>query len=468
MLGKIVLKFCIVIAVFFLFKVTYKVLGNRYIYDHTLAQFSTNYERSGTAKRYIIYKVSDPYIAISENNAYNWDAAYYLTIRNKLYGDIDPHFSDRYAFFPFFPMVWKLSGINTHHIIWLNYMFFGLAMIILTQLLTKDKPYDILFFTLALLIPSAIIFYLPYAESLFVLTMVIAIWGLYRGNYWIYFIGMLCFGMTRPAVMVVMFAFIGADVVYFFRHRNIKHFVRQSALTIAPVLLGCLLVIVIQYFYSDSWTAYFDTDDLWHKESGFLNRIRDWSVEGYGMNSFSIFFLAFPALISSIVWAVSSLLKKQKSETVSLFGGEQTYIKEYLFHVSVLFIAGILLYLALTSGNTLNGFFRYTMAVPFFYIVLFMLPEKLEKVALKYKIAAFSVATIGLFSFLINVRYSGDIWRFEYFGMYLWILMLPLFLFYKEIPLKYQKIMLCLYILPAIVWHTYLFNMYLSNAWIFT
>lgn len=468
MLRNVLLKISIVIAVYVLFTAVFNLLQNRAVYDSTLGKVSTNYERSGSLKRYLIYKVSDPYIELNDSNAYNWDANYYLTIRNKSYADVDPHYTAAYAFFPFFPMVWKLSNIRSHNIILLNYLFFGLAIVILSQLLMKGKGYDMFFFLVALLIPTAIVFYLPYAESLFVLTLAIALIGLFKKKYWLYFAAMLCFSMTRPAVMVLMFAFIGTDIIYLFRHRNFKHFIKQSALTIAPVIIGCLVVIVMQYYYSGSWTAYFDTDDLWHKESGFLNRIRDWSTEGFGMNSFSIFFLALPALIYSIVLGISSLVKKPQKEITSLFKGDQAYIKDYMFNVSMLFIAGILLYLALTSGNTLNGFFRYTMNIPFFYIILFMLPEKLEKIALKYKITAMFVAIAALFSFLLNVRYTGDIWRFEYFGMYLLVLLVPFILLEKYLPAWVKNGFIFLFIIPAIVWHTYLFNMYLSNVWIFT
>jgi hypothetical protein len=468
MLLKILLKFSIVIAVYILFSAVFSLLQNRTIYDNTLGMVSTNYERSGTAKRYIIYKVSDPYNCVTETNAYNWDATYYLTIRNKLYADIDPHYIDRYAFYPFFPIIWKISGIRSQHIILVNYLFFGLGIILLSQLFMKNKPRDIFFFILALLIPSAIVFYLPYAESLFVLTFAIALWGLFRQKYWLYFIGMICFSMTRPAVIVLMVAFIGTDLIYLFRHRNFKHFIKQSGLTIAPVILGCLAVIVMQYCYSGSWTAYFDTADLWPKESGFLNKISDWSTEGFGMNSFSVIFLALPAFIYSLILGVSALIKKPMKNTVSLFAGNEVYIKEYMFNVSMMFMAGILGYFFLTSGNVLNGFFRYTMAVPFFYIILFLLPEKLRTVALRYKIGVMIFTTALLFSLLLNIHYTGDIWRFEYLGLYMLVLTVPLVLFEQYFSEKAKNWVILLYVIPAVVWHTYLFNMYLSNVWIFT
>jgi|GEM_PF-865499 hypothetical protein len=468
MLKKVLFKIVITIAVYGLFSVVFDLLQNPDVYKNTLGMVSANYEHAGTAKRYTINKVNKPFIGITEENAYNWDAAHYLKIRDSLYSGIDTHYADRYAFYPFFPIIWKISGVRSHHISFVNYLFFGLALILLSQLLMKDKRTDMFFFTLALLIPSAIIFYLPYAESLFVLTLAVALWGLFKRKYWVYFIAMICFSMTRPAVVILIFAFIGTDVIYFFRHRSFKYFIKQSTITIAPVLLGWFIVTAMQYYYSDSWTAYFDTWEFWPKESGFFNKITDWSTEGFGMTSFSIFFLAIPALIYSIVFAFSSLLKKQEKNAVSLFAGNEVYIKEYMFNVSMLFIAGVLVYFAITSGNVLNGFFRYTMAIPFFYIVFFQLPEKLENIKMGYKIGGVVLSLAALYWFLTVVHYAGSLLRFEYMGLCLFIFITPVILFENYLSPKLKYAALLLYIIPAIIWHTYLFNMYLSNAWIFT
>jgi len=465
---KIISKVLVVIAVYSLFMLVFDVLQNPSVYNNTLGKISSNYQRNGDLKHYSIDKVNKPFIDIAENNAYNWDAVYYMSIRDKLYGEVDPHYADRYAFYPFFPMVWMVSGIRSHHIIFLNFLFYGIAVILLSQIFMKDKRNDIFFFILALLIPSVAVFYLPYAESLFVLTFAVGLFALVKKKYWLYFLAMICFSMTRPAVVILVFAFLGTDIMYLLRHRNIKHFFKQSTLTIAPVIMGWGIVTVIQYMYSGSWTSYFDTWILWPTESGLFNKITDWSTEGFGMNSFSIFFLTLPAVIYSIVWGIRSLLKSGKRETVSLFSGNETYIKEYMFNLSLLFIVGVLGYFICTSGNVINGFFRYTMAIPFFYIVLFQLPEKLEKVGVIYKLIALALSASALAWFMLNVHYAGNIFRFEYVGLYLFIFITPFIVFEKYLSDRAKMIVLLVYILPAIVWQTYLFNMYLSDAWIFT
>ncbi len=465
---KILSKSLIVILVYVLFSIVFSLLENPTIYNNTLGRISSNYQHVGNIQHYTIEKAKKPFVEINESNAYNWDAAYYLKIRDEYYGGVDPHYIDRYAFYPFFPMVWSVSGIRSYHIVLFNFLLFGLALIILSQLLMNGKKYDMYFFILALLLPSVVVFYLPYAESLFALTLVVALVGLFKRSYFLYFIAMVCFSMTRPAAVILILAYIGTDVVYLLRHKNFKHFFKQNSLTIAPVILGWLIVTFMQYYYSNSWTAYFDTSDLWPKESGFFNKIIDWSIEGFGITSFSLFFIAIPALIYALVWSIASLFKKNDIPRVSIFSGDRVYIKNYMFNVSILFTVGVLIYFAATSGNVLNGFFRYTIAVPFFYIIFFQLPEKLENISMKYKLPALLLSLSGLVCFLLNVRYAGNLCRFEYMGLYLFVFISPFILFEKYLNTKLKIGILFMYILPAIIWHTYLFNMYLSNAWIFT
>ncbi|HSY75642.1 MAG TPA: hypothetical protein VK890_02230, partial [Bacteroidia bacterium] len=152
MLKKLLLKTTIVLAVFALFSVVFDLLQQPIVYNNTLGRISDNYERVGNIQRYTINKVNKPFNDVTESNAYNWDAAHYLKIRDSLYNGIDPHYADRYAFYPFFPMIWKISGIRSHHISFVNYLLFGLSLIILSQLFMKDKPTDMFFFILALLI----------------------------------------------------------------------------------------------------------------------------------------------------------------------------------------------------------------------------------------------------------------------------------------------------------------------------
>jgi len=313
------------------------------------------------------------------------------------------------------------------------------------------------------------VYYLPYAESLFVFTLVLAIAGLIQKKYWLFFIGALAFSMTRPAAQIFILALIAADMRYFIHHKKIRFFLKEISLKVLPFVLGIFLVTWIQYLYSGSWTAYFDSLTFWPVESGFTSKVLDWSVEGFGMTVFCIFFIAIPCLIYSIIWGVTSL-KQQDADwaPVSLFAGNARWIEEYMFNVSVLFIAGNLCYTFLTSGNILNGFYRYTVCVPFFYIVLFLLPEKIKDVKLSFKLGVVGLSIAGMSIFFMNVVYGGNRFRFEYLGLYIMFFLLLLFIVEPYLSGNKKWLILAALLIPAIVWHAYLFNMYLSDGWIFT
>jgi hypothetical protein len=331
------------------------------------------------------------------------------------------------------------------------------------------SPKRIFIYGLGLLMPSAVSYYLPYAESLFLLTMAIAVWGILSNRYGIYLIGSLLFAMTRPSALIFVVALLVTEMICFFEHRNWKRLLNRIIRMAGPPISGFLIVSVIQYLPSGSWSAYFDSMELWPTESGFFNLITDWSLEGFGMSVFSIFFIAIPALVYIIVLVIKELIKNKRKEAQDLFSEDKTMKKQYLFHVSLLFITGNLIYFALTSGNMINGFSRYTMAVPFFYIILFLLPEKLKGQPLIRILFAYALCTLGMIMFLSNVVYgNGHRFQWSNSGLFISLVLSVLFLLESYMPPKLKWSLLTLVAIPALLWHTYLFNMFLSDAWIFT
>jgi hypothetical protein len=464
----VLIQLLIAVAVLLSFLSCFKLLQKPSIYYSSLAKISHNYEREGTVKRYKITAVKKPYVEITENNLSHWDASLYKSIRDSTYSSSDTHSKERLAFYPLFPFMWRLLQMNSTIMVFFNYALIVVALILLFNLLEANPLNNLSMFGAALLLPSAATFFLPYAESLFVFTMAIAVLGLFRQKYWLYFIGMLGMSMTRPAVLIFMVALLLTDINYLIRHRNEKFFWKELMLKMLPLITGFLSVVLIQYYYSGSWLAYWNSLDYWPKERGFFNTIKDWSIEGFGMNVFTIIFLAIPALIYSMIWGIKSFSLSNIQTPPSLFSGDRNWIKEYLFNSSMLFIAGNFFYLVLTSGNVINGFYRYVMCTPCFYILLFMLPDRLSKISLSNKAFFILFCLFALYFFLDNVIYGDGRFRFMYLGMYLSVLF-AFYLLYSQHLSKIIRIGLLLIIaLPSILWHTYLFNMFLSNGWIFT
>ncbi len=446
------------IAIFFLLQTS--------IYHATLGKISTNYVHIKNKTQFLVEPYEKPYESINPSNIYKWDAKLYKSIRDSSYQESDKHYKERLAFYPLYPLIWKLSFIDSPLIFLFNYILFAAGLLLLFKVLAPDGKLIVLL--VGLIVPSAVIYYLPYAESLFLLTLSLAVWGLFQKKYWLFFIGAFGFAMTRPAVLIFIFALIAADVCYWYAHRNIRYLLKEAALKTAPFISGFLTVVFIQYTYSGSLSAYFDAQVIWPTETGFMNKIVDWSIEGFGMSVFSLFFFAIPCLIYSIQWGLKQLRSTDQTIPPSLFSGNETWIKEYIFKASVLFTAGNLIYTFLTSGNSMNGFYRYTLAVPCFYIILFLAPEKLKLISLKRTLIIFGTCLLTMCAFLVAVEYGGNRFTFQYTGLYLSILLLLFLITEPRIPKRQKWVLFAILFGFCILWQTYLFNMYLSDGWLFT
>jgi len=438
------------------------------IYNGTIGKITNNYLRVKTDKGPEIVEADTAFTQFEENHASNWDASYYRAIRDSMYSGTTKIAQYRYAFYPFFPLIWKLSQTNVHGIIFLNYLFFGLSLILLSSALMGGAKSEVFFFVIALLLPTSVVYRIPYTESLFMLTFSLTIIGLLRRKYWLYFIAMLLFSMTRPAALMFCTAIILINFIHLFRHRKIIFFVKECLLTTLPVIVGVFAVTLIQYYYSHSWTSYIEACGLWTKRPDLYKAVSDWSVEGFSMNTFAIFFFAIPAIIYGIIKCVRALSSKTVSGQISLFSGNEGYIKEYMFNISILFITIFTLFTLWASGYDINGFSRYTMATPFFYIIMFQLPRKLETVPMYHKISGFIIGVFCTVLFLLSTEYAGDILRFQYLGLYLLIPIGVMLIFEQYFSNRTKLILLIVLLIPSTIWHAYLFNMYLGNTWIFT
>jgi len=468
MFSKFWPKVLIVLSIFAAFILVYQLLEKKEVYNSTLGKITTNYQKTDTGGGSMVKDANIPFKKFEEKNADNWDAKFYKSIRDSLYSSSSVKVIYRYAFYPFFPLVWKASHTNIHGIVFLNYLFFGLSLILLSSIFLKGNKSEMFYFLLALLLPISIVFYLPYTEALFMLTFSIAAIGLVKKKYWLFFIGIVLCSMTRPSSLILAAAFIVISTMNFFYHRKILLFLKDFFLIMLPVFFGWLAVILIQYYYSASWSTYIIASSFWPNEPDLYKKVTDWSMEGFGMTTFAIFAFIIPICIYVTVWGMSSFLGKEKENRTSIFRGDEQYTKRLLFNISTVFLFGSILLNMRTSGYQLHGIYRYSMATPFFFIILFQLPEKFKSITLEYKLSGFLVVLACITLFLLSAEYAGDIFRFKYLGLYLLLIMLFFVVIEPHVSGRIMLILLLLIIIPCLIWHTYLFNMYLGDAWIFT
>lgn len=446
-----------------LFAGVFALLQNEKIYETTLGVISQNYERVGGWNDYQIIKTSDPYIQFENEHFLNWDAAIYHCISERMYViEEDCYGNVRAAFFPLFPVVWKVLNVSPLRISLINYFLFVVATGLLLIFLSNAKgSQQLLLFALFISLPATIGFYIPYSESLFMLTMTVGVIGLIKKKYRLYFIGIFLMAMVRPATVFVLLAFLAVEFLILVDSKQYAQFLKRSFLKAIPFVLGFGTAILIQYATSGTWTALFDAREHWGGFTDFSDGFKDWSVEGFGLSVFSIIFICIPSLL----FLTYVFLRRRN---FSFFQKLKNSEGEYLFLAAFFYFIGITIFTFSTQGLDLHSFSRYILTSPLFFIAIVMLLNYTTTIPIKRGALGLSMLTGILFLFLNLVEFGGDKIQFSFAGLYLFVFTGWYLILQHKLPsLLRIGIPLTLIILNT-VWNTYLLNMFMSNAWIFT
>ena len=449
-----------------LFAGVFRMLQEERIYLSTLGLISQNYERTGSWGNYEVKKVSSPYIEVTNQNLLSWDAPIYKCISERMYRAEEECYGNvRAAFFPLFPLLWKVTGASAKGISIINYLIFIVSLALLVNYLYPSSVTNkLITFALLITLPSVISYHIPYSESLFLLTMTMAAVGLLKKRYWLYFAGSLLLAMVRPATVFVLIAIAAAELFSLAGHRIILSFARQALLRSLPFLLGYFIAVFLQYFYSGSWDAIFQAREFWAAEISFSRGFSDWSVEGFGLSAFAMVFLILPALCFTL-WLI---LRMRSRRARGFLDSLKNHGHEYLFLVSLLYLLGIFIFTLATQGLNLHSFSRYALASPPFYIAVLFLLERSGRWSGRGFLTGYIALTALFALFLVLEDFGGGRLQFPFFGAYMFILS-GFFLFLKDkLAPALRVALLVLLILLNTVWNTYLLNIFISDGWIFT
>ena len=450
----------------FLFTGVFKLLQNEKIYQNTLGLISSNYERKGSWGNYEIGKTSRAFLPIKNENFQTWDAAIYKCISEKMYStDNDCQGNVRAAFFPLFPVLWKITHVSPIGISIINYFLFILSIALLVLFFLKTSLFNkMITYTILISLPSVIIFYIPYTEALFLFTMTVAAIGMLKKNYPIFFTGSFLMSMVRPATAFVLIAMAIVELMNLIKNKDYRAFIKEIILKSLPFLLGYACTLFIQYLYTGSWTAMLDAQKHWTSGLKLIKGISDWSVEGFGLSSFSIFFVCLPA----VLFILLLIINWRKKAVRDYFLRIKARDTDYLFLISVLYLAGIFAFTFLTSGGNLHSFSRFTLSSPFFYIMVLVLLNYLSEKPSKLFIIIFIILNVFLILFLNIVDYGGGRMQFALSGLYLSVVTSLFLLIKKLISQPLQVSVMFVLIILNTIWNTYLLNVFFSDGWVFT
>jgi hypothetical protein len=465
------IKIIIIISVFLFGLTIFKLLQNETIFKNTLGRIAITYSNTENDKdkksTNNIIKTDKSFTSFDEANFIHWDVKFYKYMAENSYGkDNSWPGAGTYAFSPLFPFLWKLSHLSSKYIGILNYLLFAFSILILSNLfllpLDFGKVDRLCLFTLALTLPSVFSFYIPYCESTFLFTMSIALWGLFKNKFWLFFVGLIAFALSRP-IFIVALAFICTDIYFLILHRNYKLFLRELSIKILPIFIGMFLTFFIQYLSSGSFFKMFQVHSkFWGHNFQLPTTITDWSTESYGMNIFAICCVVIPSAFFLYTYFQENL-KPTQMPPISLFSKENR--REYLFSLSIVYFIGNFLFVIVSQGGNLNGIHRYILVSPFFYIFFFILIKKLKTIEMKYILVVLIPAVVICFLLLIHGPYQHNI-TFLDMGYFLSVFTLIYFILFNRMKTTAKIVWLLLLIPGNTVWLCYLFNHFLNNSFI--
>lgn len=285
---------------------------------------------------------------ISSVNFTNWDAEHYKYIKEFGYQGF------RVAFFPLFPLIWKLFNVNELGIVIINALFFLFSFYILIKKLNIKSIKEI---ALYLSIPSFIFFYLPYSESLFFLCSIIILLGLKKNIHYLVYIGLLFAILSRPAFTVFIPALIITELLSNRKGKGNLIIYRISAYLLISII-GIVIVGVIQHIDTGIWFNFFSVQKGWGNQL----QIPHLPLTSWG-GGFTVRTDGFAFLIGILSggYLLLSMLKLK-------YFKEKTIPKEVIFSLS--YIGGITLLVLLFRGGSLFSLNRFVFATPFIIIIL--------------------------------------------------------------------------------------------------
>jgi hypothetical protein len=452
--------FIIGIVNLFVFLAIYKLLQHNGVYRYTLGAVSQNYQSFGDSGNPDIRRVSNPYVSITDDKFDNWDASIYRCIKDNMYADTGCYAKVKGAFFPLFPMVWKILHVNNIEISLFNYLIFifSVALLIINLYKSSDKN-KLLVYAMLISLPSVIVYFIPYTEALFLLCMTLSVIGLIKKKYYLYFIGTILLAMVRPATVFVFLAFLMVEIISLAVNKDLKAFMKNCLQKLSPFLLGYFLVVFIQYLSSSSWTLISNAGTHW--SGGVIQKITgisDWPSEGFGLTAFALFFVCLPVTIY-----LGYIIRSKQALRAAL---QQT--ESYILMVSMFYMVGIMVYIFLTSGGNLHSFSRFILDSPPFYITVILLLNGSGCVKKNMALILCTLPLALLIIFLSVADYGGSRMDFSYMGLYFYVFIF-LFMFLRErLPFNVQLEVVVIFILVSLLWNTYLLNMFFNEAWMFT
>ena len=380
----------------------------------------------------------------TNTNVVRWDVFFHQSIKD--YGYIYvPRSTCNLAFFPLFPILWKILNLSPLIMCLFNYVLFLFSF---TILLHKEKLHPgIVLFLLS--IPSFIFFALPYSESLFFLFAALLLKGYKEQSTFYIVIALFCVSMVKSVSVIIIPAILIVELMTYSKN---KPWFYGLLLKLSATVSGLMLSVLIQVYQTGKWFYFIEVQQYWN---------RHWIVPGFPLTTISperilaLDGIAFIIGIMAIAYCLHQaylygnafLIKKNWTEKHP----------EVLF--SALFLSGtvildtIFTYNVDGAGN-LWSMNRHLLCTPFFVVfIVFFLTNPVQH--LWIKICLFVTLTSGL--------YITGVFNYPRMAAYYFVFMLSLIVI-KLFPRSYY------YLIPVyggnMILQLFFFQSFTENLWI--
>lgn len=191
-----------------------------------------------------------------------WDAEWYDSIRAHGYF-FRPDAKSSVAFFPLFPLLWRLSGLGAIGICLLNLGLAAAGLYTLGRGL-RLRPAALMLFAA---LPSSMFLYLPYTEALFFVFTSLVLVALARWPQRLGLLALLLFGtaLTRVSAFFFLPALGFMEVLGWLREPSTWPW-RLRRLLVYGLAVGAGLVTVLVYQWQRTgvWFAFNKAEEQWH------------------------------------------------------------------------------------------------------------------------------------------------------------------------------------------------------------
>ena len=414
--------------------------------------------------------VHEPFREVNWKNISHWDSYYYLYLKENGYGcNAQGECPDVvFNFFPLTSWLWQIVSPGPVETVIFDFILFALCWALLVYVVVPAGGLRLLVYAMGLLLPIAYVFSFPYSETGFFFSGTIALLGIYRGNRPLTFAGLVLLALSRPVLFIIGPAIVGAELLAWFRQRQHLHSVGRMIERLAALALGTGIVLLIQHSYSGEWFKFFSVHQkYWLHELTLPWPIADWSTEGFAMTLFSYSFVVIPLCVY-LLFRLTGKYGNQNNPQPPEEG------RLWAIDFSALYVVGAFTFVFLFQGGTLAGIARYTMATPFFYLLLAAFVPMLNRLHLgRLKLPV--LAGICLIHFLvlhIAIPYGNkNILALTSWGGLISILFVAYYFLFQYLKPRYRPYLLLsgIVLVPAaLFWHVYMLNCLLCDGWIAT